>query len=200
MICNLFCVSLPPSLGSIPSIRASAFCTPADCELQLGARWIGTVGPMPLCVGKTIMIRVVQTQYTRNITNTVLASVVAVSTRSYTSVSSTRFTPQAIRHSPTTLNLINRRTIMSATANASGSSSPYTPPTVPPLTLTPGKTRLGWIGTGVMGSSMAGHILTKLGSQYTMTVYNRTEAKTEPLRLAGAKVAKSIEEVVRNIV
>ena len=32
--------------------------------------------------------------------------------------------------------------------------------------------RLGWIGTGVMGLSMCGHLL---GKGYTVTVHNRTK-------------------------
>src|SRR5580700_7770005 len=36
----------------------------------------------------------------------------------------------------------------------------------------PGKTRIGWIGTGVMGRSMCGHLVSK---GYAATVYNRTK-------------------------
>lgn len=35
---------------------------------------------------------------------------------------------------------------------------------------------IGWIGTGVMGKSMCGHLM-KNG--YTLNVYNRTRAKAE---------------------
>jgi 3-hydroxyisobutyrate dehydrogenase len=35
-------------------------------------------------------------------------------------------------------------------------------------------TRLGWIGTGVMGLSMCGHLLSK---GYGVTIYNRTKSK-----------------------
>ncbi|HEX6985086.1 MAG TPA: NAD(P)-dependent oxidoreductase, partial [Planctomycetaceae bacterium] len=59
-------------------------------------------------------------------------------------------------------------------------------------TIAPGKTRLGWIGTGVMGSSMAGHLM---AAGYAMTVYNRTKSKTEPLAENGAKVADSPKAV-----
>ncbi len=45
-------------------------------------------------------------------------------------------------------------------------------------------TRLGWIGTGVMGLSMCGHLLDK---GYGVTVYNRTKAKAQPLLDKGAK-------------
>ena len=58
--------------------------------------------------------------------------------------------------------------------------------------IAPGKTRLGWIGTGVMGTSMAGHLLT---AGYAVTVYNRTKSKTEPLAAKGAKVADSPKAV-----
>jgi len=39
---------------------------------------------------------------------------------------------------------------------------------------TPGQTRIGWIGTGVMGASMCGHLL-KAG--FSATVFNRTRQK-----------------------
>src|SRR5437867_129664 len=47
----------------------------------------------------------------------------------------------------------------------------------------PGKTRVGWIGTGVMGRWMCQHILSK---GYSATVYNRSRDKTLPLVEAGA--------------
>jgi 3-hydroxyisobutyrate dehydrogenase len=56
----------------------------------------------------------------------------------------------------------------------------------------PGKTRIGFIGTGVMGASMAGHIL-KAG--YDLTVFSRTKAKAEPLLAGGAKWANSPKEL-----
>jgi 3-hydroxyisobutyrate dehydrogenase len=55
-----------------------------------------------------------------------------------------------------------------------------------------GKTRLGWIGTGVMGSSMAGHLL-KAG--FTLTVFNRTKSKAQPLLAEGAKWADTPKSV-----
>src|SRR6185436_12880718 len=48
---------------------------------------------------------------------------------------------------------------------------------------TPGKTRLGWIGTGVMGRSMCGHLLAK---GFTCTVYNRSRDKAQALLDQGA--------------
>ena len=54
------------------------------------------------------------------------------------------------------------------------------------LKIKPGETKLGWIGTGVMGSSMAGQLL-KAG--FALTVYSRTKSKAEPLVAQGAKWA-----------
>ena len=56
----------------------------------------------------------------------------------------------------------------------------------------PGKTRLGWIGTGVMGASMCGHLIDK---GFAMTVFNRTRAKTEALVAKGAEWADSPKAV-----
>lgn len=50
--------------------------------------------------------------------------------------------------------------------------------------IVPGKTRLGWIGTGVMGKSMAGHLMDR---GFAMTVYNRSKDKAQPLLDKGAK-------------
>jgi 3-hydroxyisobutyrate dehydrogenase len=46
-----------------------------------------------------------------------------------------------------------------------------------------GKTRVGWIGTGVMGRWMCQHLMTK---GYKATVYNRSKDKAQPLLDAGA--------------
>lgn len=54
--------------------------------------------------------------------------------------------------------------------------------------ISPKNTRVGWIGAGVMGRSMCGHLL-KVG--YAVTVHNRTREKTRPLVDAGAKWADS---------
>ncbi|HUQ70025.1 MAG TPA: NAD(P)-dependent oxidoreductase [Planctomycetaceae bacterium] len=56
------------------------------------------------------------------------------------------------------------------------------------MNFAPGKTRIGWIGTGVMGSSMAGHLM---AAGYSATVYNRSKAKADPLVAKGAKWADS---------
>jgi 3-hydroxyisobutyrate dehydrogenase len=52
-----------------------------------------------------------------------------------------------------------------------------------PASFTPEVTRLGWIGTGVMGTSMAGHLLS---GGYPLTVYSRTRQRAEPLIERGA--------------
>ena len=49
-------------------------------------------------------------------------------------------------------------------------------------------TRIGWIGTGVMGSSMCGHLLT---AGYRVTVHSRTQSKAQSLLDRGAQWAKS---------
>ena len=56
------------------------------------------------------------------------------------------------------------------------------------LVVQPDKTRLGWIGTGVMGTSMCGRLLR---AGFAATVFNRTRAKAEPLLAAGARWANT---------
>lgn len=56
----------------------------------------------------------------------------------------------------------------------------------------PGKTRIGWIGTGVMGRWMCEHVMKK---GYSATVYNRSADKAQPLVDQGAKLAKTPKEV-----
>ncbi len=56
----------------------------------------------------------------------------------------------------------------------------------------PGTTRVGWIGTGVMGSSMVGHLI---AAGYSAAVYTRTKEKAEPLIAKGAKWAASPKEL-----
>lgn len=58
--------------------------------------------------------------------------------------------------------------------------------------IVPGKTRVGWIGTGVMGCSMCGHLIDK---GFPATVYNRTKSKAGPLLAKGAFWADSPKEV-----
>jgi 3-hydroxyisobutyrate dehydrogenase len=56
----------------------------------------------------------------------------------------------------------------------------------------PGKTRIGWIGTGVMGRWMCQHLMSK---GYSATVYNRSKEKANPLFELGAGWADSPKRV-----
>jgi 3-hydroxyisobutyrate dehydrogenase len=51
------------------------------------------------------------------------------------------------------------------------------------MNVQPGKTKVGFVGLGVMGKSMAGHIL---AAGYDLYVYNRTKAKAASLVERGA--------------
>lgn len=57
---------------------------------------------------------------------------------------------------------------------------------------TPGKTRIGWIGTGVMGRWMCQHAMT---AGYAATVYNRSKDKAQPLLDQGATFADTPKAV-----
>ncbi|KAF9956019.1 hypothetical protein BGZ72_003093 [Mortierella alpina] len=57
--------------------------------------------------------------------------------------------------------------------------------------------RIGWIGLGEMGYNMANNLQRYLTSLHlTMTVWNRTPAKSAKMHHHGARVAKSIEDLV----
>ncbi|MBN1589155.1 MAG: NAD(P)-dependent oxidoreductase [Pirellulales bacterium] len=60
--------------------------------------------------------------------------------------------------------------------------------------IAPGTTRIGWIGTGVMGRSMCGHLLR---AGFTVTTYNRTKKKAELLLAQGAQWADSPKQVAQ---
>jgi len=51
----------------------------------------------------------------------------------------------------------------------------------------PAATRIGWIGAGVMGSAMCGHLLQ---AGYRITVHSRTRSKAQPLLDRGAQWAE----------
>ena len=53
---------------------------------------------------------------------------------------------------------------------------------------TPGQTRIGWIGVGVMGRSMCGHLIDE---GYATTIHTRTRTKAQPLLDRGASWADS---------
>ncbi|KAK9149354.1 hypothetical protein Scep_008111 [Stephania cephalantha] len=78
------------------------------------------------------------------------------------------------RTSATTLSLLSR-TMSSAAAAA---AEP----------ITPGTTRVGWIGTGVMGRSMCSHLI---HAGYSLTIFTRTQSKAQPLIDLGAHFAPS---------
>lgn len=59
----------------------------------------------------------------------------------------------------------------------------------------PQKTRIGWIGTGVMGASMAGHLL---AAGYSLSVFNRTQTKADPLIGSGATWCESPKAVAES--
>ena len=56
----------------------------------------------------------------------------------------------------------------------------------------PGETRVGWIGLGVMGASMCGHLI-KAG--FSATVFSRTKSKAQPVLDLGAAWADSPKQV-----
>ncbi|XP_062090908.1 probable 3-hydroxyisobutyrate dehydrogenase-like 1, mitochondrial [Humulus lupulus] len=83
------------------------------------------------------------------------------------------------KHSFNLLNLHLRRSMAATTTSAEHMISPS-------------NTRVGWIGTGVMGRSMCSHLI-KAG--YTVTVFNRTLSKAQPLLDMGAHLAHSPQTV-----
>jgi 3-hydroxyisobutyrate dehydrogenase len=58
--------------------------------------------------------------------------------------------------------------------------------------VSPQTTRIGWIGTGVMGRSMCGHVV---DAGYRVTVYSRTRSKADALIERGARWADSPRDV-----
>jgi 3-hydroxyisobutyrate dehydrogenase len=63
------------------------------------------------------------------------------------------------------------------------------------VTIAAGKTKIGWIGTGVMGRWMCEHVM---NAGFSATVYNRTKAKAQPLLDKGAKWVDSPKAVAEN--
>jgi len=60
--------------------------------------------------------------------------------------------------------------------------------------ITPARTRIGWIGTGIMGAPMCGHLLDR---GYTVTVFSRTRERAQALVDRGARWGDSPEAVAR---
>lgn len=59
---------------------------------------------------------------------------------------------------------------------------------MPRIEISPAKTRIGWIGLGVMGASMCRHLVS---AGYATTVFTRSRAKAEPVLADGATWADS---------
>lgn len=59
-------------------------------------------------------------------------------------------------------------------------------------TVSPGQTKIGWIGTGVMGASMCGHLM---DAGFSAVVYSRTREKAQTLLDRGAGWAATPREV-----
>ncbi|PIE05110.1 MAG: oxidoreductase [Spirochaetales bacterium] len=55
--------------------------------------------------------------------------------------------------------------------------------------------RIGWTGTGIMGASMASHLI---DAGHELTVYNRTASKTAPLTAKGAVAASCPAQTAAN--
>lgn len=62
-------------------------------------------------------------------------------------------------------------------------------------TISPASTRIAWIGTGVMGSSMCRRLM---DAGFQATVQNRTRTKTDPLVAHGAKLAVTPRDAASN--
>lgn len=75
-----------------------------------------------------------------------------------------------------------------AAAAAAAMSSSSTGENVSDRPVSPDTTRVAWVGTGVMGQSMAGHLL---AAGYALTVFNRTASKAQGLVSRGASLADS---------
>ncbi|KAF3793105.1 putative 3-hydroxyisobutyrate dehydrogenase-like 1 [Nymphaea thermarum] len=61
--------------------------------------------------------------------------------------------------------------------------------------IVPGRTRVGWVGTGVMGAAMAARLQ---AAGFALTVYARTPEKARCLEAAGACLVGSLAEVGRS--
>jgi 3-hydroxyisobutyrate dehydrogenase len=60
--------------------------------------------------------------------------------------------------------------------------------------ITPATTKIGWIGTGVMGRSMCSHLM---DAGYKLTIFNRSSEKTRDLVARGAALATSPQQVAQ---
>src|SRR5688572_7920302 len=60
------------------------------------------------------------------------------------------------------------------------------------MKIVPGETRIGWIGVGVMGSSMCGHLMAR---GFKATIFNRSKDKAAGLISKGATWANTPKAV-----
>ncbi len=63
------------------------------------------------------------------------------------------------------------------------------------IKIAPGKTKIGWVGLGVMGSSMCGHLI---DAGFAATVYTRTKHKADALLKKGAAWAETPRAVAEH--
>jgi len=63
------------------------------------------------------------------------------------------------------------------------------------ISIEPGTTRIGWIGTGVMGASMCGHLMAQ---GFEATIYTRSKEKAQSLLDQGAQWADSPKAVAES--
>lgn len=63
------------------------------------------------------------------------------------------------------------------------------------IAIKPGETKIGWVGTGVMGKSMVSHLMK---SGFSATIFSRTKSKAEELIANGAQWAESPKAVAEN--
>lgn len=89
-------------------------------------------------------------------------------------------------HTRTLLFPIQTTTTLRRTMSSTTTTTTTTDP------ISPTNTRIGWIGTGVMGQSMCTHLI-KAG--YTLTIFTRTQSKSQPLLNMGATWAPSPHSV-----
>jgi len=66
---------------------------------------------------------------------------------------------------------------------------------MPTPSIVPGTTRIGWIGTGVMGASMCGHLI---DAGFSATVFTRSKEKAQELLDKGATWAETPKQVAEN--
>lgn len=64
-----------------------------------------------------------------------------------------------------------------------------------PKTVSPETTKIGWIGTGVMGRWMCQHLIDQ---GYSAIIHTRTKSKAQPLIESGATWANSPKEIAEN--